>query len=429
MPSFYLLIGILSLIIFLISLLRTDLALIILILAMLFSPEFRAGAIPGRAVVFRIDDIFLLVIFLGWLARMAINKELGFLKVTPLNRPIMVYSAICLLSTLLGSLRGEVRMQQGFFYLLKYLEYFFLFFMVVNNIRTMKQVKLFIFFLLATCFLVCVYSWIAKGGIEGRVSAPFEGEEGGEPNTFAGYLILMMALMISFIIYTQSQKQRMVFFGLLGFAFVPFIFTLSRSGWLAFLPMYLTFLVIPHRFRPLMFLGLLAFIALLPFVAPERVRMRALETFTPEKSYKVWGRELHIAESAAARIDSWKIGFQEWVKRPILGFGIPAGTVIDNQYTRVLAETGILGILAFLWMIKALFACAWRLYGVRKQEVLSQALGVGFIAGLAGLLALSSSAAVFILIRIMEPFWFLAAIIVVMPEVSNQDTPAQPIVR
>lgn len=425
MPPNSLIITILVLVIFLISVLKTDVALIILILAMLFSPEFRTGDIPGRAVVLRIDDVFLLVIFLGWLAKMAINKELGFLRVTPLNKPIFAYSAICILATLLGAVRGDIKILQGIFYLLKYLEYFFLFFMVVNNIQSKKQARLFIFFLLTTCFLVCVYAWIAKGSIEGRVTAPFEGKEGGEPNTFAGYLILMMALMISFIIHTQSQKQRILFFALLGFAFVPFILTLSRSGWISFFPMYLTFLVIPHRYRSLMFVGLLMLIVLVLVAAPQRVRARAMETFAPEKTYTVFGKRLNVAESAAARIDSWKLGFQKWTQRPILGFGIPVGTVIDNQYTRVLAETGIIGILAFLWIIKALFSAAWRLYTASRDDEFSQALGMGFIAGLAGLLVLSSSAAVFILIRIMEPFWFLAAIVVVLPEVINRDNPAE----
>lgn len=421
MPTYYLAIGILALIIFFISLIKTDVALIILILAMLFSPEFRAGDIPGRAVVLRIDDVFLLVIFIGWLARMAINKEFGFLRATSLNRPILMYTSICIVATLMGAMRGQIRITQGIFYLLKYLEYFFLFFMVVNNIKSKKQAKLFVYCLFTTCFLVCLYAWIAKGSIEGRVTAPFEGKEGGEPNTFAGYLILMMALMISFIIHTQSQKQRILFLALLGFSFVPFILTLSRSGWLSFLPMYVTFLVIPHRHRLLMFVGLLILIALMPVVAPECVRLRVMETFAPEKTYKVLGKDLHIAESAAARIDSWQIGFQRWAKRPILGFGIPVGTVIDNQYMRILAETGIVGILAFFWIIKALFASARRLYVVMKHDTLSQALGLGFIAGLVGLLVLSSSAAVFILIRIMEPFWFLAAIIVVMSEIINRD--------
>lgn len=421
MPSFYLFIIILSLIIFFISLLRTDIGLIILILAMLFSPEFRAGDIPGRAVVLRIDDVFLLVIFLGWLAKMAINKELGFLKVTPLNRPIMAYSAICVLSTLLGALRGDVKIQQGIFYLLKYFEYFFLFFMVINNIRNVKQVKMLIFFLLATCFLVCVYAWLTKGGIEGRVTAPFEGKEGGEPNTFAGYLILMMALMIGLIIHTQSQKQRMLFLALLGFAFVPFILTLSRSGWLSFFPMYVTFLVIPNRFRPLMFMGLLVLIALMPVVAPERVRLRVKETFAPEKTYKIMGKDFNVAESAAARIDSWKYGFYYWSKRPFLGNGIPMGTVIDNQYMRVLSETGLVGFLAFLWIIRMLFALAWRVYIIFRESPFVQSISLGFIAGLVGLLMLSSSAAVFILIRIMEPFWFLAAIIVVLPEIIEKE--------
>jgi O-antigen ligase len=170
-----------------------------------------------------------------------------------------------------------------------------------------------------------------------------------------------------------------------------------------------------------MFIGLFMLIALMFVAAPQRVRARAMETFAHEKTYKVLGKELNVAESAAARIDSWKIGFQRWAKRPLLGQGIPTGVVVDNQYMRVLSETGLAGFLAFLWIIRMFFRIAWKTYTGFPENYFAQAISFGFIAGLAGLLMLSASAAVFILIRIMEPFWFLAAIVAVLPEIINQE--------
>src|SRR5512135_3412877 len=88
-----------ALTVFVLAFLKTDFAIIILIFSMLLSPEIAIGRVSDRAVTLRFDDIFLFVIFLGWLAKLAIFKELGLLKKTPLNGPIFVYILVCLLST------------------------------------------------------------------------------------------------------------------------------------------------------------------------------------------------------------------------------------------------------------------------------------------------------------------------------------------
>ena len=107
------LIALLGVAVFLFAVFKTNFALGILIFSMLLSPEFSAGAITGRQVILRAEDIFLIVIFLGWMARMAINKEIGLIKRTALNQPIIIYSAICLVATLLGAVQGTCNIKQG----------------------------------------------------------------------------------------------------------------------------------------------------------------------------------------------------------------------------------------------------------------------------------------------------------------------------
>lgn len=125
----------LGLILFLIAFIKTDIALIILIFSMLLSPEIGLSGIPGRAVVIRFDDIFLIIVFLGWLAKMSVNKEIGLIRVNPINTPIIAYIVVCLLSTTIAVLQGIANPRHSIFYILKYIEYFLVFFMVSNNIR------------------------------------------------------------------------------------------------------------------------------------------------------------------------------------------------------------------------------------------------------------------------------------------------------
>ncbi len=404
-------------IIFVVSFLNTYVALVIVVFSMLLSPEIGAGGIPGRAVVIRAEDVFLFVMFFGWLAKMAVNKELGFMRATALNAPVTIYICACLVSTLWGVLNGFTTYKSAVFYLLKYLEYFLLYFMVVNNLRSMKEARQFVSLLLVVCFLVCLYAWHQIPSGE-RISAPFEGKE-GEPNTFAGYLLLMLSLIAGRLFYNNSSTQRFVLAGLFGLAIVPFVYTLSRGGWLAFFPSFLTFIILQKRMRAQLIAVMIILVFILPHVVPKRVHERVQETFVADKSYKVMGKKVNLAESAAARLDSWKTGLTTWLSSPILGKGIPVSAVIDNQYTRVLSETGIVGFIAFLWMLATLFQVGLKAFYLDGAGIFTRGVSLGFLAGMVGILAHSVTAADFIVVRIMEPFWFLAGIVTILPELEK----------
>lgn len=418
-PAKFSIFFLLGCLIFVVSFVNTDVALIILIFSMLLSPEFRAGQVSTRAIKVRADDIFLILIFIGWFAKMAINKELGLLKATKLNAPIAFYSIICFVSSFFAIVEGRIGLVESLFYILKYLEYFLLFFLVANNLKTLHQAKKFIFFLLLTCLFVSIFAWSQFGAV-GRASAPFE-QEGGEPNTFAGYLIIMMSLMIGMILYPESRRQRAWLSWLLVIAGVAFIRTLSRSGWLSFLPVALTFLILNKRARPFLIILIIAGVILLPRLVPKEVHTRVKETFVAWKTYSVLGTKIGLDESASTRIESWRVGITRWVQKPIFGFGIPAGAVIDNQYTRVLNETGIIGFGIFIWLLVSIFRAAKDVYLAYPEENFVRAVTMGFIAGYMGILLLSSAAASFIIIRIMEPFWFLVSIVVCLPDLLDRE--------
>lgn len=425
-PIQYSLIVLIGSLIFIISFINTDMALIILIFAMLLSPEFTSGEVTGRSIKIRADDIFIVIIFFGWIAKMAINKELGLLRSGKLNTPIMAYIFICLISSFVAIIEGRLQARTSVFYILKYIEYFLLFFMVSNNLKTVRQAKKYIFYLLLTCFIVCVYA-LVSGTISGRVSAPFESGAGGEPNTFAGYLIIMMSLMLGLIFNTAAGKTRLILAGLIFMSSVTFLYTLSRSGWVSFGVSLAAFTVFNKKHRILLIAALILILAVLPIVSPKEVHQRVSETFVAWRTYKVLGSTIGLDESASTRIDSWRIGIERWTKKPILGYGIPAGAVIDNQYTRVLNETGVIGIALFLLILFMIFRMASEVRTSMPDDDFAQALSIGFMAGFMGLLIFSSAAATFIIIRIMEPFWFLVAIIAVLPELE-QDEPGAEIV-
>jgi len=105
----------------------------------------------------------------------------------------------------------------------------------------------------------------------------------------------------------------------------------------------------------------------------------------------------------------------------LLGHGVTGYHFVDAQYPRVLAETGILGVIAFLYLLFSILKVT--LDNLKKVKTpYFQGLAVGFLAGFVGLIVHSLGANTFIIVRIMEPFWFFAGIIVVMPAMERQQT-------
>jgi hypothetical protein len=54
-----------------------------------------------------------------------------------------------------------------------------------------------------------------------------------------------------------------------------------------------------------------------------------------------------------------------------------------------------------------------------SQDPFDKGLSIGFIAGFTGLLFHAIGANTFIIVRIMEPFWFIAAMVMMIPSLQN----------
>lgn len=412
------LVFVLAPIVFLITFINTDAALILLIFSMLLSPELKLAEVPQRAVVVRVDDILLFVIFFSWLAKMAISKQLGLLKHTLLNLPIAAYILVCTLSTAIGILTGQVNLLKSLFYILKYIEYYILFFMVTNNIRSKEQIKIFIIFFLITCALTCTYALVTVGPM-GRATAPFEGPK-GEPNTLGGYLILLFAIVMGIFLYTPSRAWQFCCAALACLMFVTLLQTLSRGSYLAFIPMYLSLIILTRRKRILLIGALILGILILPSRLPVKVTQRIERTFIPGRTYEpLEGARVTLDEAASARVETWKWVLDKWKSRPLLGYGTSGLGLIDSQYPLILAETGIIGLWIFAWLMIVIFRNGLQFY-ITAQDDWERGLTLGFIAGFIGLLVHGFAAATFIIVRIMEPFWFLTAVVMMLPEFRQE---------
>jgi O-antigen ligase len=416
--------AVLVVIVLFIAFLNPELALHIILLSMLLSPEIVVGGVggislgkpevKGTALVLRMEDLVLCSVGVAWIARMAIFKELGLIRRSPLNPAILCYCLSLIIATLLGVLVGGVGPLAGFFFTLKYIEYFVVYFVTVNYVQDAAQVRR----LLTTAFVTCAIAavmGIAQIPSGERVSAPFEGKF-GEPNTFGGYLVFMLALILAQVLTASTLPTLFGWSVFAGLVTLPFLYTLSRSSWIAAIPMLLTLVLLSRR-RLLLMSLLGALMILGPLAFPKQVVDRFNYTFhekTDRGSYTLAGSRLDL--STSARFDSWKQGLTGWTKSPFFGYGVTGFAFMDAQYMRVLVETGLIGLIAFLWLFWRTLRVAWdahrRFIGTRIEG-----LTLGYLAGFAAMVTHSLGANTFIIVRIMEPFWFMTGIIVALPHV------------
>jgi len=420
------LLGVSALSIFVVAFIRTEWSIYILIFSMLLSPEITAGDVQGRAttirggVTLRLEDFLLVVIGLSWFAKNAVHKELGLFLKTPLNRPIVFYIAACLISTGFGIITGRVSPATGFLFVVKYIEYFLVFFMVVNHLESPEQVKRFVICMFFTCIVIS-FIGMAQIPAGNRVTAPFEGET-GEPNTLGGYLVFMGAVAAGLYLKIDHKKLKLWLITLIILIVPAFLYTRSRGSYLALMPVLL-FLVSQTRRKALAMSFLMVSFALTPVLLPSVVKERILFTFTqiPHPGQQIRIGNVTLDTSTTARLDSWRNAFLDWTHRPLLGYGVTGYQFVDAQFPRILAETGLLGLIAFLYLLLSVFRMIYD--NMQKlQNVYFKGLTFGFLAGYIGLLFHAIGANTFIIVRIMEPFWLMAGIVAVLPTLDKKET-------
>lgn len=390
----------------------TTIALYTLIFSMLLSPEFivgaTGGATLGRGITLRVDDFIIMIISLTWLGKMALKKELGVFLRTPLNKPIAYYLLACLISTLFGALFRDLELKIGLLFVLKYFEFTLIYFMAVNHINNKNQINHFLIAMFITAVIVSLIgiSQIPSGE---RVSAPFEGAQ-GEPNTFGGYLLFMICIAEGLLLASGDIKKQLLFGGVIVIMTIPLIYTQSRSSYLGIIPALLSFIWLSERRYPV-FIMIFITLFFITFFAAEPARERISYTFFEQKDrgeYEIFGRKLDT--STSARIKSFKNVLKDYKNHPIFGYGVTGYRFVDAQYFRVLIETGAVGIFFFFLLLWNIFRHSIRTLKLCSGYV-EKGLTMGFTSGFVGLLFHAIGSNTFIIVRIMEPFWFVCAMV------------------
>ncbi|MDD5765819.1 MAG: hypothetical protein PHW79_06205, partial [Candidatus Marinimicrobia bacterium] len=105
-------------------------------------------------------------------------------------------------------------------------------------------------------------------------------------------------------------------------------------------------------------------------------------------------------------------------KHPLLGFGITGWRFLDAQYMRVLIETGVVGLFFFVYMLVQILKNTRKIY-MNSQIPFLKTFAQGFYIATISMMTHSLGANTFIIIRIMEPFWFICGLVISIPNIEK----------
>lgn len=413
--------------VFIPTLVKPEIGIVIIILSMLLSPEMAVGSTTTRMVVIRAEDVILLVIILAWFLKVSLTKSLATTFNTRLTVPFFLYMFSCIVSTLLAAAYGKIDLVLSFFTILKYFEYFMLFIMTRDILKNMMQIKIFVLVFFLTAFIVSIFSnsyinrQMDTGAAVIRVGPPIEARGSDEPGTLGGYFIFAMAVTAGLILNVKSAPVRVLLICLEIAMFRAFLYTLSRGSYLAIIPVTATLVYFTKRHRTILIYSACVIAVMLIFFAPQMVKERVMNTVTTEDV--VSGKRVVWEESPRERLDSWKeVLFNRFPKNPIFGYGV-ARYFIDGQIFLTLCEVGLLGFILFGWVLTRLFKMAREALDTDevKNDDFSSGMTVGFLAGFIGILFCAIGTNTFLIIKIMEPFWFMAAIVLSLPQLLGEN--------
>jgi O-antigen ligase len=300
------------------------------------------------------------------------------------------------------------------FVLLKMLEFYMIFVFVGTAIRNNDQIRrqLILFFIVAG--IVAVFGIHSRQFTdEARVSSPFE-EGGAEPNTLGGYLTIVTLLAAGLFTQAPTPRLKIMFFGLALLTFFPLLFTLSRASYIALIVGIVALALIARKYW--IVAALAAILIFSEQIMPDDVQERVSNTFIDDGvEVQVGDRPTGVTvdKSTHERIYVWqKVRYNLYVW-PFFGGGVTWGRILDSQYALVIIETGLVGLAAFVLMQFRILKSTRETYKW-AGDWMGRGLGIGVYAATFALIAHSMGTVSFIIVRIMEPYWFLVALAMIV---------------
>jgi hypothetical protein len=405
-----------ALLCYLFTLVNMQYGLAIMLFGIALSPEVFVDAYYniGFQMSTRMSDYIMLIVLFAWLTHLITQRNP--MQPTPLKGPLWGYILVAMGSTMfgeafLGGVRGHSHIAR-FFVFFKHIQYYLLFLIVLNTIRTEWDVKKFAVLMILSSALSGAVGLSQAAGNAYRVSGP----HGEGANIMAGFFIFNLLLAMG--LYTGIRKPALKFallFYIVVMNGIPMLRTLSRGAFAGMLVGALALGI--FRDRRILF-GLLLFMLILPFFASKDMSERLVSILGAIPFLNLQP----TPPSWEGKMDAWGMFFPRYVmSSPLFGWGVgllPLG-YSDSEYLKILVETGLIGLCMFLWMVSRMLHMGWHC-SWHGPSLFIRSFGIGYWAGVIGLATHGLAATTFTAIRTMEPLMFATGLMGVLYNITQR---------
>ena len=338
---------------------------------------------------------------------------------TKLNVPICFFAFIGLFSTLI-SISPSLSVKGFFLKLLKSLMLYFITVEIINNGKKLKNILVAIF---VSIILTCadgIYQLITGMDLmrhyplwAGRMQSSF-----GNPNSFASWLTIMIPLALGLSCFNFSNKyfwlKKYILWLLICVLIFCLVLTHSKGAWIAVFLSVVFLAILQKRGRGAIIIILGLLILMLVFLPHLSEYINDYMTHSESNRLTLWIESLAIIKDF-----------------PLLGCGLNTYSIVapnykivewggiypHNSYLQMAAETGLLGLGAFLWIIITIFKTSSA--NLKKiNDKFYSALLSGLLAGLFAFLAHSFVDTDLYSLQLRYLMWFVIGLIVAVQKVA-----------
>ena len=409
-------------------------------------PKFPLFFLPGSAVAIRAEDFLIATTAIVLAVHLILSKKI---KLPPLGFQIIVYLAVGALSVLSAILiTKNVNPLLAIFHWGRRLEYLLVFFFVYYVGRENRGSRRLLFELILLVpigvFLYGLAQIFAAAPVISTMNKEFAKgialtlQPGVQlSSTFAGHydLAIYLAMILAYLATLLTFKlKRRHWFGLLaGFVILLWLFTQAGSRIAIFGLVFSVALVCSLRQKFKLALLLTALVGASILTSPSlllrlgnlwrvfRAQLQSAAIVAPVHAAESTGflsvlgdealRPIQEDRSTSIRFDvEWPRALRSLYKNPFLGTGYSSiSLATDNEYLRALGETGLLGFVAFVSILIALFRGLVSGYRSAKGD-LDQAITLGALGVYAVFLISAFFLDVFEASKIAIMFWALTGL-------------------
>lgn len=339
----------------------------------------KAPVVGERGIHFNLHEIAMAMVLVAWLIQVFLKKA-SWREKSPMTISIIFYVLVSILSCFVGLLHGAI-IWLVLFRFFRTALFAYMFFVVLNNVRTRRHFQQLVIALLICASLVAAFGLVQKvlgqkwsekvakevfGDLLGysedvnivagagptqvyRINSTFL-----HPNTLGGYLVFALPFFISLLWHYRRWWMRLLLLMGLGMNLACLFYTGSRAAWIAagcIILIYGALGIFDRRMvlavaTALMILVLIVVI----FKPPEFLKQRFVS-----QSAK---------EATTGRLTQYRLALDFFMEHPIFGLGMgmegqrivennirKTWAAVENVYLTYLVSEGLLGLASFLLIL------------------------------------------------------------------------------